>query len=97
MARSRLRAVARVDDGALRGPPAGPVPTRKRATVLDRLLGGRQADAQQACRPHSAASRSSESARCEPRLFGAEAWISSTITVRVVVSISRPDSEPSRT
>ena len=33
--------------------------------------------------PHSAARRSSDSARCAPRLFGAMAWISSTITVRV--------------
>ena len=40
--------------------------------------------------PHSAARRSSDSARCEPRLFGARAWISSTITVRVVFSIARP-------
>ena len=34
--------------------------------------------------PHSAASLSSESARCAPRLFGATAWISSTITDRAV-------------
>ena len=33
------------------------------------------------------ARRSSDSARCAPRLFGAIAWISSTITVRVVASI----------
>ena len=46
--------------------------------------------------PHSAARRSSDSARCAPRLFGAMAWISSTITVRVVASIARPDAEPSR-
>src|SRR6516164_7860131 len=46
--------------------------------------------------PQSAASRSSESARWVPRLFAASAWISSTITVRVVASIARPDSEPSR-
>ncbi len=42
-------------------------------------------------RPASACSRSSDSARCAPRLFGAIAWISSTITVRVVASILRPD------
>jgi len=47
-------------------------------------------------RPHSASSRASDSARCEPRLLAATAWISSTITVRVVASIARPDSEPSR-
>ena len=45
----------------------------------------------------SAARRSSDSARWLPRLFGASAWISSTITVRVVDSILRPDSEPSST
>src|SRR6516225_5861606 len=44
----------------------------------------------------SAARRSSDSAKCEPRLLGASAWISSTITVRVVASILRPESEPSR-
>ena len=46
--------------------------------------------------PHSACSRSSDNARCAPRLFGASAWISSTITLRSVASIARPDSEPSR-
>ena len=34
--------------------------------------------------------------RCEPRFVPATAWISSTMTVRVVASISRPDCEPSR-
>ena len=38
------------------------------------------------------ASRSSDSARWAPRLFGATAWISSTITVRALASIARPDS-----
>ena len=42
--------------------------------------------------PHSAASLSSESARWAPRLFGATAWISSTMTDRAVASIARPDS-----
>ena len=45
----------------------------------------------------SAASRASDSARWLPRLFAASAWISSTITVRVVASIRRPDSDPSST
>ena len=63
---------------------------------LDRVLRGREADALQSS-PHSAARRSSESARCAPRLFGATAWISSTMTERVVASIWRPDSEPSST
>ncbi len=40
--------------------------------------------------------RSSDSARWAPRLLPATAWISSTITVRTVPSISRPDSEVSR-
>ena len=44
-----------------------------------------------------AASRSSDSARWLPRLLPARAWISSTITVRVVASILRPDSDPSST
>ena len=47
-------------------------------------------------RPASASSRSSDNARCAPRLFGASAWISSTITVRVVASILRPDRLVSR-
>ena len=42
-------------------------------------------------RRRAPSSRSSDSARCAPRLFGASAWISSTITVRVVESIARPD------
>ena len=77
------------------GAPSGPAPTRKRAAssigfwVADRPIRSRPS-------PHSAARRSSDSARWVPRLFGASAWISSTITVRVVASIPRPDSEPSR-
>ena len=43
----------------------------------------------------SACSRSSDSARCAPRLLPATAWISSTITLRVLASISRPDLEVS--
>ena len=45
---------------------------------------------------HSDSSRSSDSARCAPRLLPATAWISSTITLRVLFSISRPEAEPSR-
>src|SRR5438045_8087660 len=48
-------------------------------------------------RPARLSSRASESARWLPRLFDASAWISSTMTVRVVASIVRPDSEPSST
>ncbi len=40
----------------------------------------------------SASKRSSESAKCEPRLSRAKAWISSTITVRTERSICRPPS-----
>ena len=39
---------------------------------------------------HSASSRSRVSARCAPRLSRATAWISSTITVSTVRSVSRP-------
>jgi hypothetical protein len=46
--------------------------------------------------PARASKRSSERARCEPRLLEAKAWISSTITIRVVLSMPRPDSEPKR-
>jgi hypothetical protein len=46
---------------------------------------------------HSACSRSSDSARWLPRLLAAMAWISSTITLRTVESILRPDAEPSST
>ena len=45
---------------------------------------------------HSAASRSSDSARCAPRLVSATACSSSTITVRTVASISRPETDVSR-
>ena len=40
-------------------------------------------------RPHSASSRSSDSARWAPRLLGTSAWISSTITVSTARSRSR--------
>ena len=43
-------------------------------------------------RPASDASRSSDRARCEPRLVPATAWISSTMTLRVLASIARPES-----
>ena len=56
----------------------------------------RRARRASAAAPASASSRSSDSARCAPRLLPASAWISSTITVRVVASMLRPDSEPSR-
>ena len=49
--------------------------------LVERPLRGRQADALQAARRASASSRSSESARCAPRLVGTSAWISSMMTV----------------
>ncbi|KGX79617.1 response regulator [Burkholderia pseudomallei MSHR435] len=71
-------------------------PTRKRATastgfcVADSPMRG-------SLRPTSASSRSSDSARWLPRLAFASAWISSTITVRVLASMRRPDSDDSST
>ena len=47
-------------------------------------------------RPVSASRRSSESARCAPRLLPATAWISSTITVPTFASMARPPSLVSR-
>ena len=82
--RSRGALMAGVDDRDFRRRPRRPraAPTRKCATasigfcVAERPIRSSRS-------PHSAASRSSDSARCAPRLFGATAWISSTITVRV--------------
>ncbi len=70
-------------------PPAAP--TRNRATSFDRLLRRRQADPQHPvageCGKPLEATRPDD----VPRLFAATAWISSTMTVRVVASIARPD------
>ena len=79
--------MAGVDDGAGRArlpfgrrrPGTAPPPRSASASPRGRCAA--------ACRRTSAASRSSETARCAPRLFGATAWISSTMTVRVVSSI----------
>jgi hypothetical protein len=79
---------------------SAPAPTRKRATssmgfcVADRPMRTGRAPP---CAMHSACSRSSDSARWLPRLLAAIAWISSTITLRTVDSIRRPDAEPSST
>ena len=84
---------ADVHDGAVgrprRSSRPGPAPTSKRAIVsigrwvADRptRIGGGRADA---------SSRSRESARWEPRLSPASAWISSTMTVRTAPSSCRP-------
>jgi len=47
-------------------------------------------------RAQSTARRSSDTARCAPRLVSATACSSSTITVRTVESMSRPEAEVSR-
>ena len=49
--------------------------------LLERPLGGGEADALERPRATSSSSRSSESARCAPRFVPTSAWISSTITV----------------
>ena len=76
--------VAGVDD---RG--SGRSPTSRRATVsIGRCVADRPTRLGRCSQ--SASSRSSVSARCEPRLSRATAWISSTMTVSTVRSISRP-------
>ena len=71
--RARDRARARWPASTMTQAPAPsqPAPTRKRRDGLDRLLRRRQPDALQARRRRAPASRSSDSARCAPRLFGA--------------------------
>ena len=78
---------------AHRGVPSGlsrssPAPTSRRATAE---IGCTVADRPTRCTGSSAtcASRSSVRARCEPRLFPATEWISSTITVRALRSMDR--------
>ena len=97
-ARSRLRTwpvSTMVQAFESNSPPDWPPPTRKRATssigfcVADRPT-------RVNCPPVRCCNRSRESARCAPRLFGAMAWISSTMTVRVLASILRPDTLVSR-
>jgi len=72
-----------------------PSAVRKRATSSMGFCVADNPIRVQGC-PHSASSRASVKARWLPRLLDTSAWISSTITVRVVCSIRRPDSEPSR-
>ena len=78
---------------AHRGVPSGwsrssPAPTSRRAIAE---IGRTVADSPTRCTGPSAtcASRSRVRARCEPRLFAATEWISSTITVRVARSMAR--------
>ena len=68
-----------------------PRPDEEAADLLERVLRRRQADAlrRRGRRPAARSSRSSVSARCEPRLVAATAWISSTITASTPARISR--------
>ena len=76
--------VPAVDDRSGSGSPA---PTSRRAAVS---IGLRRREADPAGgRSVTASSRSSVSARCEPRLSRATAWISSTMTVSTVASVAR--------
>ena len=74
----------------------GAPPVRKRATSS---IGFCVADSpmRTSGRPHRACRRSSVSARWLPRLLPASAWISSTITVRTVDSMRRPEADPTST
>ena len=84
-------------DRRRRSRAAGGRPTSRRAATSS---GRTVADSPIRCEPSpgatSASSRSSDSARCAPRLSAATAWISSTITVRTSRSARRPDSDVSR-
>ena len=89
--------VAAVDDRAPRaGFAAAGAPTRKRATssigfcVADKPI--RMQPARRTAREPLQRQRKMRRRAC----CDAMAWISSTITVRVVFNIARPDSEPSR-
>ena len=83
---------AGVAAGDSRGCRAGPAPPpRKRATSSSgRCVADRPMRCSGADRPSAqASSRSSDSARCAPRLVGTSAWISSMITVSTDRSDSR--------
>ncbi len=89
-------------DGETPGLAAGQGPLRSGAHEEpgdgpDRALGRRQADPDRSLLPptrRSSLSRLRD--RCAPRLSRARAWISSTMTVLTVDSISRPRAEVSR-
>ncbi len=68
--------------------PGTTAPPRKRATSSS---GRCVADSPMRCsfRPARCSSRSSDRARCAPRLVGTTAWISSTMTVSTLLSASR--------
>ncbi len=89
-----------ISQSAVPSARSAPAPTRKRATssigfcVADRPMRTGRAPP---CAMQSSCNRSSDSARWLPRLLAAMAWISSTITLRTVDSILRPEAEPSST
>ncbi len=92
--RGRAAAIRSTSMRAQRGRPPGSTraaPTRNRATSSS---GSTVAERPMRCgrRRASASSRSSDSARCAPRLSRASAWISSTITVSTAASSARPRS-----
>ena len=83
--RDRTRAggaICTMCGAAGRRPPRNSATTSIGFCVADRPMRGTG-------RPASASSRSSDSARCAPRLSSATAWISSTMTVSTSRSISR--------
>ena len=75
--------------------PSALKPTRKRATSSS---GRCVAESPMRCsgRPASSSSRSSDSARCAPRLVATIAWISSTITVWTLRRLSRAELDSTR-
>ena len=91
LVQSRARRVARPSPGAAvacaRGRPAALRrvaalrPAEEPRDLVERPLRRRQTDPLRAAACASCSSRSSDSARCAPRLVGTSAWISSMITV----------------
>jgi len=84
----RLVSITEHDDWGRRRVPASEIVSMG-VTVADSPIRG-------TARPASASSRSSDNARCAPRLSSATAWISSTITVSTVPNMSRPLADVSR-
>ena len=82
-------AVPGVDDRDGAGSRSAVWPAEEPRDLVERALRGRQADALRRRVGAARSSRSSESARCAPRLVAASAWISSTITQRTLRSVSR--------
>ena len=89
-AQVELLAHARVDDAHVA------VAADEARDLLERALRGRERDALRIAARRASARRSSESARCAPRLVAATACTSSTITASMPVSISRAREVSSR-